>query len=188
MKIHHVEQNSVDWQILRSGKVTASELDALVSPTWKIRTGEGVKTYLARKVSEAWTGGPVISLQGIFDIDQGKILEEYAKPYYTLITNEEITNVGFIETDDGRMGCSPDGLLGEHSGIEIKCPRLETHVGYLLNGELPSEYAAQVHGSMFVTGRSEWKFMSYRRNMPPFILTVNLKRQPQNSTQRKTNS
>jgi hypothetical protein len=41
-----------------------------------------------------------------------------------------------------------------------------------LRGEVPEEYLAQVHGSMFVTGRSEWKFMSYRPFFPTLLLTV----------------
>jgi hypothetical protein len=172
MKIIKCEQSSVDWMIARAGVVTASEMDALVSPLWKIRTGDGVQTYLAQKLAEQWIGGPLPSVQGVFDMDNGKILEEEAKPFYTLTTGDEIQSVGFITSDDGKIGASPDGLIGDTSGIEIKCPKMETHIGYLLAGELPKHYAAQVHFSMFVTGRKTWKFMSYRRNFPPLILTV----------------
>ena len=172
MKIIRCEQNSVEWMIARAGVVTASEMDALISPLWKIRTGDGVQTYLAQKLAEQWIGGPLPSVQGVFDMEQGKILEDEARPFYTLTTGEEVQPVGFIISDDGRIGCSPDGLIGEDSGVEIKCPKMETHIRYLLAGELPKDYAAQVHFSMFVTGRPKWKFMSYRRNFPPLILTV----------------
>lgn len=173
MKVHtEFEQGSASWMIARSGIVTASELDALVSPTWKIRTGEGPKSYMYKKLAEVWIGGPLPSVQGIFDLEQGKILEEEAKPFYTVTTGETVRNVAFIETDDRRAGCSPDGLIGDFCGIEIKCPRIDTHIGYLLANEVPGEYLAQIHGSMFVTGFPRWKFMSYRRNFPPLILTV----------------
>ena len=172
MKIIDCAQNSVEWMIARAGVVTASEMDALVSPLWKIRTGDGVQTYIAQKLAEQWIGGPLPSVQGVFDMDNGKMLEEEARPFYTLTTGEEVASVGFITSDDGKIGCSPDGLIGDDSGIEIKCPKMETHIGYLLSGELPKQYAAQVHFSMFVTGRKSWKFMSYRRNFPPLILTI----------------
>lgn len=172
MKIIPCEQGSVDWMIARAGVVSASEVDALISPLWKARTGEGVLTYKAQKLAEAWIGGPLPSVQGVFDIEQGKMLEDEARPFYTLQTGEEVTPVGFVTSDDGRIGCSPDGLIGDDSGIEIKCPRMETHIRYLLAGEIPKDYLAQVHFSMFVTGRSTWKFMSYRRNFPPLILTA----------------
>lgn len=164
-------QGSVDWSIARSGIPTASEFDNLVTPEFKIRTGEMPKTYLAKKIAEAWTGGPIASLN-TFDMDQGKVLEEEALPFYELETSTPVNRVGLITTDDGRMGCSPDGLIGEHSGIEIKCPAVHTHIGYLLNGTLPKEYAAQVHGSMMITGRKQWKFLSYCRRFPALMLTI----------------
>ncbi len=172
MKIHaDIAQNSVDWQILRSGKVTASEMDALVTPLGKVKTGEGPKTYLHKKVAEAWLGGPLPSLN-VFDMEQGQILEEYARPSFTLETGLAVEQVGFISTDDGRAGCSPDGIIGGDTGIEIKCPRIETHIGYLLAGVLPDDYTLQVQGSLYVTGFKSWKFYSYRRKMPTLVLTI----------------
>lgn len=172
MKIHNCVQQSVEWMIARSGIVTASELDALITPLWKVRTGDGVLTYQAQKLAEQWIGGPLPSIQGVFDMEQGKILEEEAIPFYTLETGEVVQQVGFITTDDDMAGCSPDGLIGDDCGIEIKCPNITNHLRYLLENELPKQYAAQVHGSMYVTGRPRWKFMSYRRNFPPLILTI----------------
>jgi hypothetical protein len=60
----------------------------------------------------------------------------------------------------------------DSAGLEIKCPNLSTHVGYLLAGELPREYIPQVQGSMLVTGLSHWWFLSYYPNLPPLILKV----------------
>ncbi len=173
MKIHtDIEQNSVDWQILRSGKITASEVDALISPTGKVRESDGVETYLNQKLCELWTGGPLLALQGIFDVDQGKLLEERAKPAFTVHTGIETHNVAFIETDDERAGCSPDAMIGKESGVEIKCPRMDTHVGYLRAGTLPKAYVAQVQFGMHVTGFARWHFFSYNRALPPLHLVV----------------
>lgn len=171
MKLVNVQQGSVEWMQARAGIPTASEFDALVTPDFKVRTGEMPKTYLARKLAEAWLGGPLADAH-VFDMEQGKILEEEAIPWFELEHNRTVQRVGLITTDDGRVGCSPDGLISERCGIEIKCPRPETHTRYLLAGELPKEYAAQVHGSMFVTGFPQWQFLSYRRRFPKFLLTV----------------
>jgi hypothetical protein len=171
MKIHNVEQNSPDWLILRSGKVTASEAKSLVSPTFEVRKGDMPKTYLSLKLAERWIGGNIPTEETAFDMEQGKILEEEAKPFYTMTTGNEISNVGFITSDDEKSGCSPDGW-GKSFAVEIKCPKLQTHIGYLLSGELPEIYRVQCQFSMFVTGLSEWQFMSYRRSFPPLILNV----------------
>lgn len=173
MKIHqNIEQGSVDWMLLRAGKVTASEMDALISPLGKIRDGDGVQTYLNKKLVELWTGGPLASLQGVFDVEQGQILEERARPAFTLHTGIEVQTAAFIETDDGRCGCSPDAVIGTDSAVEIKCPTMPVHVGYLRAGTLPKEYAAQVQGSLFVTGYKQWHFFSYNRQFPPLHLVV----------------
>lgn len=172
MKIHdEIEQGSVEWQWLRAGKITASEVDALVTPLGKVRDSEGVDSYLAKKVCELWTGAPLPTLQ-VFDMLQGELLEDRAKPAFTIHTGIEARNVGFIETDDGRCGCSPDLLIDDWSGVEIKAPRIDTHANYLLSGKLPKAYAAQVQMSMFVTGFRTWHFFSFNRQLPPLHLVI----------------
>lgn len=172
MKIHNdIEQGGVDWAILRSGKVTASEMDSLITPLGKVKDGAGPKTYLHKKVAEAWLGGPLASLN-VWDMEQGQILEEYARPAFTLETGLDVSQVGFITGDDERVGCSPDGLVGSNSGVEIKCPHVDTHIGYILDNVLPKDYVIQVQGSLYVTGFPKWYFYSFCRRMPPLILEV----------------
>ncbi len=170
MIIHQVAQQSVDWMILRSGKPTASEFDNLISPTWKVRTGETPKSYLAAKLAEAWLGGPLITFN-TFDMDQGNLIESEARPWLALELNIDIKQVGFITDDSERIGCSPDGIAGE-VGVEIKSPQPTQHVKNLLNGAVPPEHLAQVHGGMFVTGFQEWIYCSYRRNFPNLVLRI----------------
>lgn len=172
MKIHtDIEQGSLAWLELRAGKVTASEIDALVSPLGKVREGAGVQTYLNQKLAERWIGAPLPSVQGVFDLEQGQILEERAKPAFTIHTGIETRNVAFIEADGGRFGCSPDAMA-ESSGVEIKCARIETHIGYLMANKLPAQYVGQVQFSMWVTGFQNWHFFSYHRKLPPLHLLI----------------
>jgi len=175
MKIHEAPQGSQAWLEARAGIPTASEFDSLITPLWKIRTGEGPASYVARKLAEKW-GGPLPSFGGTgatsWAMEQGQILESEVIPWYEYETGEHIQRVGFITTDDGMAGCSPDGLIGDDGGIEIKAPQSPKHVEYILAGQLPPDYAAQVYGSLYVTGRAWWKFVSYRRHFPPLILTI----------------
>lgn len=171
MKIHDCSQRTLDWARLHVGIPTASGLHNILTPEFKIRDGELFRSYMYLKVAEARRTEPVIELS-TFSIEQGEIVETEARPFYELETNQKVREVGFITTDDGLFGCSPDGLIGDDSGLEIKCPSAQMHVKYLVQGTLPKDYAAQVHGSMFVTGFPRWTFLSYRRNFPPIILTV----------------
>ncbi len=195
MVIHNCIQKSDAWMKLRAGIPTTSEFSRFMKADFTARSGEGFNSYIAQKVAEKWLGGPLPQSFSSFDQEQGTILEDEAIPAYEFEHKCDIQRVGFITTDNLRAGCSPDGLLDDAAGyaemvskfsngeaeykcasarcgIEIKCPKIETHVGYLLSGKLPADYAAQVHGAMYVTGAAEWKFMSYRRNFPQFILTV----------------
>jgi len=174
MKIHRgIAQQSVEWLNLRAGLVTASNADALVTALGKVKTGEAAKTLMTQLLSENWQGGALASVQGVFDMEQGKYLEEKARPAFTLETGKPVEEVTFIESDDGFSGCSPDGLLTqEKAGLEIKCPRIENHIRYLLDGEVPSEYVIQVQFGLYVTGWPAWYFMSHRSNLPPLIVKV----------------
>jgi hypothetical protein len=170
MKTHDVAQGSAEWRALRMGIPTASEFDQLVTPEFKPRTGQMPETFLYQKLVEKLLGyAPDFSA---FAVEQGVILEQEAKPYYELTFDTPIQKVGFCTTDDATIGCSPDGLLGLDGGIEIKCPMPHTHLRYLMDGGLPKDYYAQVHGSMLVTGRPWWIFMSYSRQFAPLVVKV----------------
>ena len=113
--------------------------------------------------AQSFSGGPM---------EQGSILEGEALPWLEFAHGVKVNRVGFCETDDKRIGCSPDGLIGEDGGLEIKCPEAHTHLRYLLGGVVPPQYLAQVHGNLFVTGRKWWRFISYNRNFPALDVTV----------------
>lgn len=172
MKILDVKQNSPEWLQARLGIATASEMHNLVTPLGKIKTGGAVDTYLYTKLAEKWVGRPLVTFSGGF-MEQGSIREEEAIPWLEFSHDMTIHRVGFITSDDVLIGCSPDGLIEEREqGVEIKCPAPNTHIKYLLDGELPEEYRMQVQGSMLVTGFKTWRFLSYTRGFPPLLLTV----------------
>ncbi len=174
MVIHDCKQGELAWAKLHFGIPTASGLDNLLTPEFELRKGELPKTYVFKKVAEKLQGRPLIDLgASSFMLEQGMIVEGEARPWYALEYDKKIKEVGFITTDDGRIGCSPDGLiLNDECGLEIKSPAAHTHVKYLVNGVLPKEYVAQVYGSMFVTGFKKWIFVSYRRGFPALVLEI----------------
>lgn len=164
-------QGKPAWLNLRVGKVTASEAEALLTPSFEPRKGQGVETYLCTKVAEKFRGQAFVIYTGEF-CEEGHIRETEARARYEFANNCDTERVGFVDADDGRSGCSPDGLLGEDGGIEIKCPQATNHTRYLLAGKLPTDYIVQVHFSLYATGRKYWMFHSYRRNFPSFTIRV----------------
>lgn len=172
MIIHReYEQGSEAWLRARAEIPTASEFSNLVTPKGKLREGEMLKSYLAEKLAQKWLGGPLPGF-GSWATEQGTLREDKAIPSYCFEYGVEIDRVAFCTSDDGRVGCSPDGLIGEDSGIEVKCPQPQNHVKYLLAGVVPDDYVIQVQGALFVTGRPNWVFLSYCPKFPALVLTV----------------
>ncbi len=171
MKIIECKQHTTEWAQARLGVVTASEADALLTPLFKIRTGDGPETYLHRKVCEKflmWSGDS----GGTWEMEQGNIIESIAIPWFAFQHEVNPQKVGFCVSDDGRVGCSPDALLGDDDGLEVKAPQPPTHLKYLLKGEVPPEYRVQVHFAMYVTGRPRWTFVSFSRQLPSLVVRV----------------
>jgi hypothetical protein len=172
MKIHNVEQGTPSWLALRAGVVTASEADALVTPLAKPRKGQGVETYLNRKVAERILGFPEQTGSAGFFADQGSMLEKMAIPYFSFYKDLQVERVGFITGEDGKCGASPDGLIGLTGGLECKCPIASTMVGYLREGIVPPEYLPQIHFALWITRRTHWWFCAYHTRFPGLILRV----------------
>lgn len=166
------------WSAIRLGKVTASEVKRFVQLDGTLRKGDMPRTYLCEKLFERWTGrkkpGGFLSIA----VSNGVIIEQKAAAFAALEYGLEIQNVGFLSNDDGTAGISPDGLVGfgkiytdrpttlknapsGASGFETKSPELATHIGWLLDDELPQEHLCQVQASMFFTGCQSWHFLSY---------------------------
>jgi len=125
--------------------------------------------------------GPPPKNPSLWAIWNGIRLEKEARERFAEMEGSEVEVVGFCLHESGRFGCSPDGaVIGGNpesarfieDGLEIKCPLPETHVRYLLEGALPDDYRAQVHGSMAVTGAHAWHFFSYCPGLPPLKLRI----------------
>jgi hypothetical protein len=117
--------------------------------------------------------GPPPRNRGQWAIWNGIKMESEAEQAFEVETGEVIRKVGFCTHYSQFVGVSPDGLIrGKNIGFEGKAPLPETHALYLLNGELPEQYKAQVHGSMAATGADAWWFQSYCPGLPTLRILV----------------
>jgi len=153
MKILELEQRTPEWYQARKGIPTASSFDKII--TSKGEPSKQRTKYLYELAGER-LGGIVDETYQNFAMLRGVEMEAEAKSLYEII-GQPVQEVGFCLSDCGRFGCSPDGLVGDSGGVEIKCPLIATHVEYLIKNkeEMPVEYFQQVQGCLFVTGR-EW--------------------------------
>lgn len=168
MKIINCEQGSQEWFQSRAGVPSASNFDMIV--TSKGEPSKQAQKYMYRLAGERITGMPEETYQNAA-MARGVEMEAEARAYYELTTGQTVEQVGFCVHDNG-FGCSPDGLVGEDGLIEIKCPSIAVHVGYLLDNKVPTDYFQQTQGQLLVTGRKWLDFVSYYPCMKPLVVRV----------------
>lgn len=162
------EQRSPEWFEAICGNVGASSVDKII--TTKGEPSKQRTEYMMTLAAERITGKQEVGyltqamVNGIEREKEARMLFE--------MSYGEVQQVGLVYTDDKYCHCSPDGLVGDKSGLEIKNPLSKTHIKYLLDEKLPTEYFCQVHFSLFVTGRDSWWFMSHYPGIKPFIVEV----------------
>ncbi len=157
--LNEIEQGSDEWKLVRRGVPTASCFDKILTPT-TLKLSSSYDGYLNQLAAESV--GLYEDWKGNGNTERGSELEPEAAFYYEF-TNSVITQkTGFIWRDERRLvGGSPDLLVGDDGGVEIKCPSAKVHIGYLRKGDVPSEYLGQVYGYLWITGRQWWDFVSY---------------------------
>jgi hypothetical protein len=169
MRVNNHEQGSQEWLESRLGRPTASNFSKLLTPTGK--PSSSADAYINELIAQKITG----ELPEFYTNDamaRGNELEPAAKTLYELTNDVEVVEVGLCLHDTLECGASPDGLVGDDGGIEIKCPLPHTHVSYLRDGKLPTKYIPQVQGCLWITGRQWWDFMSYHPSMQDLIVRV----------------
>lgn len=168
MKIIQVEQGSPEWHACRAGVPSASNFDMIV--TSKGEPSKQAQKYMYRLAGERITGMPEETYQNAAMV-RGCEMEAEARMFYEMTNDCKVEQVGFCLADGG-WGCSPDGLVNGDGLIEIKCPSMAVHVGYLLDGKIPTDYFQQTQGQLLVTGRKWIDFISYYPAMKPLIVRV----------------
>lgn len=150
-----VEQRSLEWHVLRAGIPTCSEAK-------NVCTSGGAKhdkpklsesSYLNLKLAEWALSRPILPPDYKIDhMEFGTQMEPEARKAFTFQTGIELEVMGFVTDDAGTFGCSPDSLFHNRRGsLEIKCPMLQTHIGYLLDPQsLIEEYWVQLHAQWWV--------------------------------------
>jgi hypothetical protein len=169
--VHVVAQGSEEWRRLRMGVPTASEFHRILTPTGK--PSKSAEPYLCELLGELMMGRPLDSPSFPW-MQRGHDLESDAANWYELQCDIATSIVGFCTTDDGRIGASPDRLVGDDGLLEIKCPSPDVHVRYLLFPDrgVDAEYRVQVQGQLYVTGRQWCDVVSYHPELPSVIVRV----------------
>ncbi len=183
--ILNVEQGSEEWKKARLGVITASEFDQIITPTGS--KSASADKYMGKLIAEHITS----EQQDNYCSDamsDGIEREPKARSFFEVIKCVNVDKVGMVYKDSNKtIACSPDGLIRHNEyllmnrpktiweyqhGLEIKCPKLANHIGYVISDQMPKQYIPQVQGSIWTTGADGWWFMSYHPDYKPLIVFV----------------
>jgi hypothetical protein len=103
-------------------------------------------------------------------MDRGKTMEDDARAMWAFMTDQEPTAVGFLRR--GRVGASPDSLVGTDGLLEIKTKLPHLQLECILQNRLPPEHVAQCQGQLWVSGRQWLDFVSFWPKLPLFRVRV----------------
>lgn len=166
---HYVPQYLTAWDNLRIGIPTSSGFEKIITPTG--RESAQWKKYSNALIAERCLGRRLESFMSPW-MERGHELEADAMGQYELMRDLETVEVGFITTDDGKIGCSPDRLVGEDGLLELKVPAPQTQIEYILGTELVKDYYPQLQGQLYVTERKWVDIMAYHPEIPPVIMRM----------------
>lgn len=160
MITHAMPQGTPEWHAARAGVISASCF--ALARERKANGDRAAKAvdYAFKLALERIAAAPLEEPQFLpWQARRGSLLEPMAARLYELQTGNTVTPVGFVTTDCGRFGASPDGLVGADGGVEFKAfLNPEKLAAILLSGDI-GDCMAQVQGGMWLSGRQWWDFV-----------------------------
>lgn len=161
MTVVNCIQGSPEWLQERCGRVTASELKRALKMLKSGADSQERKDYRAELIGEILSGLAADHYVSK-DMERGTELEPLARAAYGIRYDVDADQVGLMVHDAMEFfSASPDGLVGSKGGIEIKVPRISTHIKWIRDGVIPEEHIDQVDGNLACSGREWWDFVSY---------------------------
>lgn len=173
--IYHwnIIQYTPEWDAVKCGVLSASKIDSILT---------------AGKMEFAENGGcrelvDSIACQRImkkrhpefisYDMRRGLIEEQSARELYS-DNYAYAKECGFVTNDKWgfTLGCSPDGVVDEDGGIEIKSRLPKLQFGVIRAANVPDEFRFQIQATLMITERPWWDFISYAGDMNMLTIKV----------------
>lgn len=154
LDIYTMEQGSESWFQCKLGIVSAGSFSKVLAKG----SGKTRKSYILKLAAEIITGEHRETYQNS-EMERGILQEPKARVEYEFNTGNSVNQIGFAKL--GRIGCSPDGLIGSPGGMEIKSAIPEIQIPIVIAKEIPPIHKPQMQGCMMVMDCEWWDFVSY---------------------------
>jgi hypothetical protein len=169
---NEILQGSDEWHHMRLGVVTASNINILITPKGKPAKNEKMRNYACEIAAQREMMHVEDTYQS-FDMIRGHLQEGIARDVYS-DNYAPVVECGFVTNDrlGSLIGCSPDGIVGDEGGIEIKSRLAKFQMATIIKGEVPDEFINQIQTFLMITERSWCDYVQYSNGMPLFVKRV----------------
>lgn len=148
-------QRTQEWFAARVGRLTGSRIGAVLGLS-PYATRDDVLREMVREFA-----GADREFTGNVATEYGTKHEPDALSEYEAVTGHIVDEAGLIVHPQHEwLAASPDGLVNDNHGVEIKCP----YSGDLKAIEEQPHYMAQIQLCMAVTGRGTWDYFAWAPN------------------------
>lgn len=177
VEVIDVEQGSPEWFKARLGLPTASMFSVIMAEGRNDTESKTRTDYLYELAGETISGLQAERWSGKA-MERGREMEDEARQRYERThLSSEITRIGLLKNSGlmkyATVGASPDALVDDDGGLEIKTMIPKLLIRRLMNAAtLPPEHKWQVLGNIWVSERSWWDISIYYPKMPPFVVRV----------------
>lgn len=160
-----MEQRSGEWFEATAGSLGASKIGVALSRLKRSGERTAAAVDLMFEIAAArLTGVPAKQNNPRW---WGIEHEDEARRAYAFLTNLPVVQIGLIPHPTiANAHASPDSLVGDEGGLELKCPTSATHLRTLLADAVPEDHLPQIHWAMACSGRAWWDFVSYDPRFP----------------------
>lgn len=183
----HLEDGTAnpDWLSLRAGKFTGSDFHQYMGLAKKDELSDTAESNLYKKVLESL--GYSFESYRSSAMEDGNENEPLARADYVAETFNDVHEVGFVDLEKMRAGCSPDGVIYIEKPnldfqnmsyeefkqiittpikkiIEIKCPEIKNYLK-MAKGKIPPVYMTQMQYNMLITGAKSCDFVVWHPDM-----------------------
>ena len=144
LEIIDCEQGTPEWLAARAGIITASVFNVVQMKGRGGGVSETRRKLMHQLAAETITGMPCPQWGGNEHTERGKVMEAEVRALYEASSEAPVQQVGFLRR--GRLGASPDSLVGDDGLLEIKTKLPGTLSGVL--GTVPRQHAHGAHSQL----------------------------------------
>lgn len=173
----HLEDGSPneEWLSLRAGRITGSDFHQYMGLAKKDELSDTAESNLYKKVLESL--GYSFESYRSSAMEDGNENEPLARADYIAETFNDVHEVGFVDWEQMRAGCSPDGVMYGTDGqiekiIEIKCPTIKNYLK-MAKGKIPPLYTTQIQYNLLITGAKSCDFVVWHPDMRLSVQEIN---------------